>query len=55
MSSTKQSKPSILQEQSVNNLVAKHARTFNKAHVFIDRKKQDKSGGKRKHRGKGYE
>ncbi|MGL4521468.1 MAG: DUF7230 family protein [Bacilli bacterium] len=24
----------------MNNFVAKHARTYNKAHVFIDRKKQ---------------
>lgn len=36
------------------NLVAKHARTFNKAHVFVDRKKSLKSG-KIKHKGKSYE
>lgn len=29
---------------STNNLVAKHARTFNKAHVMTDRKKKQKKG-----------
>ena len=33
-----------------SNLVAKHARTYNKAHTFTDRKKAAKAG-KRKHRG----
>jgi len=33
-----------------NNLVAKHARTYNKAHVMVDRKKAAKRGY-RKHRG----
>lgn len=28
----------------VNNLVAKHARTFNKAHIHVDRKKATKRG-----------
>ncbi len=32
------------------NFVAKHARTFNKAHVFTDRKKALKKGY-RKHKG----
>ena len=32
-----------------NNLVAKHARKFNKAHVHIDRKKAEKKGY-RKHK-----
>jgi len=27
-----------------NNLVAKHARTYNKAHVMVDRKKASKRG-----------
>ena len=35
---------------SINNLVAKHARKFNKAHVMQDRKKAAKRGH-RKHRG----
>ena len=34
----------------VNNLVAKHARHFNKAHVMADRKKLAKRGH-RKHKG----
>ncbi|WP_436286935.1 DUF7230 family protein [Vibrio parahaemolyticus] len=28
----------------VCNSVAKHARTFNLSHVFVDRKKREKSG-----------
>jgi hypothetical protein len=32
-----------------NNLVAKHAREFNKAHVMVDRKKAAKRGA-RKHK-----
>jgi len=36
---------------SVNNFVAKHARTFCKSHVMIDRKKDSKRG-KIKHKGK---
>ncbi len=38
---------------TINNLVAKHARTFNKAHTMIDRKKRDKSGHQ-KHRKKDF-
>lgn len=34
---------------SANNLVAKHARTFNKSAVHIDRKKDSKRGA-RKHK-----
>ena len=33
-----------------NNLVAKHARTYNKAHVFRDRKKASKRVRGAKHR-----
>lgn len=33
----------------MNNLVAKHARKYNKAHVMVDRKKAAKRG-KRKHK-----
>lgn len=33
-----------------NNLVAKHARAFNKAHVFKDRKKATKRVRGNKHR-----
>ena len=33
-----------------SNLVAKHARKFNKAHVHVDRKKAAKRGA-RKHKG----
>lgn len=33
-----------------NNIVAKHSRQFNKAHVFKDRKKASKRGY-RKHKG----
>ena len=44
----------ILQGQSVNNFVAKHARTFNVAAVHEDRKKASKAG-KRKHKGKDYD
>ena len=33
-----------------NNLVAKHARTYNKAHVFKDRKKASKRVRGNKHR-----
>jgi len=33
-----------------NNLVAKHARQFNKAHVFKDRKKASKRVRGNKHR-----
>jgi hypothetical protein len=33
-----------------NNLVAKHARKFNLAHTFADRKQKDKRGH-RKHKG----
>jgi len=36
-----------------NNLVAKHARQFNKAAVFVDRKKQARRGNV-KHKGKQY-
>lgn len=32
------------QTSTTNNLVAKHARTFNKSHVMVDRKKQSKKG-----------
>lgn len=35
------------------NLVAKHSRQFNKAHVFTDRKKASKRGY-RKHKGSAY-
>ena len=38
----------------VNNLVAKYAREFNKAHVMKDRKKASKCGYK-KHRGRGFD
>lgn len=37
----------------INNLVAKHARTYNKAHTMIDRKKRDSTGYK-KHRKKDF-
>jgi len=37
-----------------NNPVAKHAKTFNKAHVMKDRKKAMKRGAV-KHKGKAYE
>lgn len=37
-------------ERRQNNLVAKHARKFNKAAVFMDRKRAQKAG-KRKHKG----
>ncbi len=33
----------------VSNSVAKHARTFNLSHVFVDRKKREK-GGYSKHK-----
>lgn len=36
--------------QRERNLVAKHARTFNKAHVHADRKQRQKRGH-RKHKG----
>lgn len=37
--------------QAINNLVAKHARTFNKAVTMIDRKKAIKKGHqKHKHK-----
>lgn len=35
----------------MNNPVAKHARTYNKAHVMVDRKHQNKRGYQ-KHKGK---
>ena len=35
------------------NLTAKHARKYNRASVFVDRKKESKRG-KRKHKGKGF-
>jgi len=31
-------------ETAKNNLVAKHARTFNKANVMVDKKKRKKKG-----------
>lgn len=37
-------------DMKTNNLVAKHARTYNKAHVHKDRKKASKRGY-RKHKG----
>ena len=40
-----------------NNMVAKHALTFNKAKVFVDRKKEAKAGGKKfkfSDKGEGY-
>jgi sialic acid synthase SpsE len=37
----------------VNNLVAKHAKTFNKAHVMVDRKKASKRGAV-KHKGRAF-
>ncbi len=39
----------------MKNLVAKHARTYNKAHVMIDRKAKDKKGQQRKVKHKGQE
>lgn len=39
---------------SVKNLVAKHARKFNKAQVMKDRKRSEKKGY-RKHKGDYYE
>lgn len=36
------------------NLVAKHAPTFNKSNVMVDRKRRQKSGYN-KHKGKSYE
>jgi len=39
----------------MNNLVAKHARKFNKATVHIDRKKEAKRGVGRKHKHKQYD
>ena len=41
-------------EEKTNNLVAKHARKYNKAAVHKDRKKAQKKGD-RKHKGKQYE
>ena len=41
-------------EEKTNNLVAKHARTYNKSHVMKDRKKAKKKGYQ-KHKGKMYE
>lgn len=38
----------------MKNPVAKHARTYNKSCVQIDRKKQMKRGGKQKHKGIKY-
>lgn len=38
------------QEDKRRNLVAKHARTYNKAHVEADRKQRQKRGY-RKHKG----
>jgi cytochrome c-type biogenesis protein CcmE len=38
-------------DMKASNLVAKHARTYNKAHVFKDRKKASKRGY-RKHKGR---
>lgn len=35
----------------VNNLVAKHAKAFNKAHVMVDRKKAARRGAV-KHKGR---
>lgn len=35
------------------SFVAKHARTFNKAHVMVDRKKRSKAQGQRKSKHKG--
>ena len=42
-------KPNKDQNSKANNLVAKHARTFNKAAVMVDRKKAFKAG-KRKYK-----
>lgn len=39
----------------MDNLVAKHARTFNVAVVMIDRKKETKKGSARKLKHKGQE
>lgn len=36
------------------NFVAKHARQFNLAHVFVDRKKADKRGAT-KHKGRPFD
>ena len=41
-------------KQRERNLVAKHARKYNLAHTFEDRKQAQKRG-KRKHRGQSYE
>lgn len=43
-------KTSFGRMETTNNLVAKHARQFNKSSVMIDRKRQEKLGGKRKHK-----
>jgi len=37
----------------LNNIVAKHARRYNKSATFIDRKKETKNG-KVKHKGKDF-
>ena len=41
-------------EEKINNLVAKHARTYNKSNVMADRKKAKKNGYV-KHKGKSYQ
>lgn len=38
----------------VQNFVAKHMNTFNKAKTFVDQKKEFKNG-KTKHKGRGYD
>ena len=44
-----------MDKKKTNNPVAKHAKTFNKAHVMKDRKKAMKKGDDRKHKGRRYE
>ena len=42
------------QQDTARNLVAKHAREFNKAHIFVDRKHKARRGY-RKHKGEQHE
>lgn len=46
-------KPKV-EAPDVQNFVAKHMNTFNKAKTFVDQKKESKNG-KIKHKGRGFE
>ena len=43
------------QTRMARNLTAKHARKYNRATVFVDRKKETKKYGKTKHKSKNYQ